>query len=619
MADGQANNPLKRAPQVQVVDKDKLSQVELLCTPEVRTLLGYTRRILHLQDNHTLAVFSYSGSTDANWLFLIDSRDLSFKRFNIPNNDIASHAAALGSDGNIYIMPYHTNRAYKFDTKAKSFKQISVEVPEGEYTWEAFGASNGCIYFGTYPNACFGEYDTKTGKTTLWKQVAPNTKYVTTFSEDDKGMIHFYPWGPGDVWMVFDPKSRKVDQASAPASDPTAKLPAPPTGDQSILRQVSVNGKRFAVSFPSSRFWEIRDEKLVLCGDPKGPAESWFLEAVPGGVVGISHYGVTFKYDLKSEKMISKRLQNMAPGGNLLMFIEAISPECVIGANYSQQNLFNLNPKTKKIEYAESMIARTTGEPTCVVGFNGKAYIGIYTSSLISIYDPHQPFTFGNNPQEIVELGPRYKQTRPSGAATDGKFVYISSESAYNNLGGVLAVIDPQTNHVDVYPHIVKDQDLSSLAYDPVTKLIWGSTNRWGQQRSHPPTQESSIIYAFDPETRKVVSTMTLWAGSDLTYVSGVSRNGVLVAGSGEEIALVDTAKREVLYKGVSPVGVPSQVRLGNDGFCYFLADGKLYRWDLVENKLTLVANTPGCRLLSECSPGIWITANDTSIYKIKL
>jgi len=41
--------------------------------------------------------------------------------------------------------------------------------------------TKGCR-FGTYPNAYFGEYDPATNKWTLWKQVARDTKYVTSFA-----------------------------------------------------------------------------------------------------------------------------------------------------------------------------------------------------------------------------------------------------------------------------------------------------------------------------------------------------------------------------------------------------------------------------------------------------
>lgn len=628
-AESPSDSPLGRAPRLVGAPAEKLIRAELMGTPEVPTLLGYTRRVAHLQDGQTLAVFSYSGTASANWLFLVDSRDLSSTRHDIPNNDIASHGSALAKDGNVYIMPYRTGRAYRFNVKSGVFesledKFLDAALPKEELTWEAFGASDGSIYFGTYPNACLGRYNPSTREWTVLKQVAPNTKYVVGFSEDRSGRIHFNAWGPDKVWMTFDPRTKALDRAPAPDPAPAATLPPGsagiPEGDTSFGRQATVGGRTFAVSFPTSRLWELRpDGKPVLRGDPNSPAESWFLEAVPGAVVGIGHFGALFRYDLRSGEFQRRRLANLAPGGNPIMFVTAVTPRCVIGANYSQQNLFKIDPENGRIEVSEAKVARVSGEPMCAIGFRGKAYIGIYTHSILSVYDPGQPFRFSANPRELIELGARYKQTRPRDATTAGDLVAMSSDSDYNYLGGALAVIDPGSDRTDVYHHLIRDQNLPTLAYDPATKLLWGGTDRWGQMRSHPPTQESSLIYAFDLRTRKVVATLAPWPGSDVTNVLGVSNNGVLVAASGREIALIDTAARKVLYKGPMPIGLPGKVLTGADGYGYCLSGGILYRWDLINNTLTPVASSPGCSFLTEPSPSTWVLANRTSIYRVKV
>ncbi len=617
-----ADSPLRRAPQVVDVPVDRLPEAELLGTPEVRTLLGYTRRVLHLHDGHTLALFSFSNAAEANWLFLIDARDLSVERYDIPNNDIASHGAALGSDGNLYIMPYGNGRAYRFDVEGRKFDPIKVDLPTSNYTWHAFGASNGRIYFGTYPHAYLGEYDIKAGTCKLIRQAVPDKKYTVQFSEETDGRIRFKGMGPGDAWMLYDPESGTLESAEppAPAADAKLSLPQPdvPDKDQRFARRITVGDRRFAISFPSSRFWEIdADGKLMLRGDPKAPAEVWFLETLADTVVGISHFGVAFRYDVGSGAFQRKQLPNRAPAGNGIMFIEAITPRCVIGANYSQQNLFKIDPQTGNIDVADHMVARVTGEPMCAVGFGGKAYVGIYVSSLISVYDPDQPFAFGKNPRELIELGKRYKQTRPRAAVTDGRLVFISSDSAYSELGGALAVVDPETDKIDVYHHLIKDQNLPTLAYDPKTKVLWGGTDRWGQMRSHPPTQEHSLIYAFDPKSRKVVAKLMPWKGADVTNLIGVC-NGVLMAGNADEITLIDTATREVLYKGTSPMGVPRRIVVGRDGYGYWLSGGTLHRWNPKKNTMTPVARTPGCGFLTEPSPGTWCVANSKSVYRVR-
>jgi streptogramin lyase len=624
------DNPFTRPPTVMEADLEKLPQAELLGTPSVRTLVGYTRRILHLYDGVTLAFFSYSGSAPANWIFLLDSRDLSFERYSIPNNDIASHSAALGTDGNIYIMPYSTGRAYKFDVIKKTFSEIEVDLPDGEYTWDAIGASNGRIYFGTYPHAYLGEYDPIADKFDLRRQVVPEKKYTISFSEDPDGKIRFKAWGPGEDWLLFDAETRELASApkseapppapAAPTDQPKVEEPDVPEGDTDFRNRLQVEGRRFALSFPTSRLWEIaEDGSLTLRGDPNAPAEVWFLEQIPGAIIGISHYGFTFRYDLAAGEFKRSQIDNLAPGGNGVMFIEALSPDAVIGANYSQQNLFKIDPNTGKIDSSEGMIARVTGEPMCAIGFNGFGYIGIYVSSLISKYDPNRPFLFGENPRELIELGEKYSQTRPRDTATDGRLVFMSSDSAYDRLGGALCVIDPETDKIDVYHQPIEDQNLPTLAYDPKTKLLWGGTDRWGQMRSRPPTRESSLIYAFDIADRRVVTTLTLWPGADVTDVKGVLPGGILVASASGEVAFVDTESRQILYRGPAGFALPKRINIGMDGNAYFLSSGILYRWEPVENVLNPVASALGCSMLTQASEKTWIAADNISVYRVTL
>lgn len=617
----QSEDALRRPPQVLPAATNRLPKPHLLGSPSVRTLLGYTRRVLHLPDKRTLAVFSFSSAAQANWMFLIDSRTLSARRIPIPNNDFASHGAALGADGDIYILPYGNGRAYRYSTTEDRFEPINTNLPEGEYTWEAFGASNGRLYFGTYPNAYLGEYDPRTKQWALWKQVAPNAKYVTNFGEEQDGRIRLKAWGPAETWLLFDPKTRKVTEDAAPTADvPSARaLPAPPAGDTAFVGQVSVAGRRFAISFPSGRLWEVgADGNAQLRGDPKSPAEPWYLETTEDSVIGISHFGVVFRYDLKTGRFQRKQVPNRAPGGNAIMFLETVTPRCVIGANYSQQNLFRIDPETGRITNAEQMIARVTGEAMCALGLGGRAYLGLYVHALLSVYDPKQPFAAGKNPSERLELHTRYQQTRPREMATDGQKVYMVSESDYNYLGGALTVFDPKTDQSEVYHQLLPDQNLSSLAYDPKTRLLWGGTDRWGQMRSHPPTQASSLLYAFDPITRRVVATLTPWPGADVMTVLGVSNNGVLVASNGQEIALIDTARKEILCRTTLSIGMPGRVKRGAGGQSYTLIGGALYRWDFVRNTLTPLAQTPGCAHLTEASPGVWLLANTASIYRFE-
>ena len=537
-------------------------------------MLGYTRRLLRLPDGHTIAAFSYSNSAPANWLFLIDGRDLSSKRFAMPNNDIGSHGAALGTDGNIYVMPYGSPRAYRFNVGRETFEPIDVPgLPSGEYTWDAIGAADGCIYFGTYPHACLGRYEIATGKTRLWPNVAANTTYVSHMEADGKG-VRFRAWGPDHIWMRIDATMDEPVRVDRPAT-----APAKPK---------------------------------------EGLPEPVWVERVGDAEVTIGHFGSLKRRDLTSGKEIRGRVDNLAPGGNAIMFLESVTPDCVIGANYSQQHLFRIDPNTAEVRTSEDMIARVSGQPNCAVGVGGMGYVGIYVRAIVTLFDPAKPFAFETNPREMGEMGRKLGQTRPKAAVTDGRYVYMATEGDYSRLGGALAVIDTQTQRLEPYPQIVKDQNLTSLAYDPKHKLVWGGTNRWGQMRSAPPTQESAVVYAFDPKARKVVATLTPTTGADHATVLGCADDGTVVAASGGEVVIIDGATREIVHRRGWPV-VPTGMRRGADGHQYFLADGCLWRWSVTEDAVAPVAATEKCSFLTEPSPGVWLFADTTSVYRLRL
>jgi hypothetical protein len=576
-------------PRVVAVDPAKLPAAAKIATPPVRTLIGYTRRGLHLHDGRTLAVFSYSNSAAANWMFLIDTRDLSSRRIAIPNNDIASHAAALGSDGNVYVMPYHSPRAYRFDVKRDAFEPITVTgLPPDEFTWDAIGGKDdGCIYFGTYPNACVGRYEIATGKTTIWRHVVANTTYVSGFEHDPRGGVRMQAWGPDRVHLRLDATMAKPEAFDPKTAPPATTNPAPATK-------------------PAPPTIEL--------------AEPSWTERVGDAEITIGHYGTLLRRDLATGNVTRGRVDNLAPGGNSIMFVEAVTPDCIIGANYSQQHLFRVDSATGTVQVSEEMIARTPGEPMCAVALDGRAYLGIYIQSILSVYDPARPFAFGQNPREVGELFRAHKQTRPVVAATDGNLVFFGTEGDYSMLGGALAVIDPKAQQVEAYPQPVKDQNLTSLAYDPKNKLLWGGTNRWGQMRSAPPTQKTAVVFAFDLIKRERVAVLTPWEAVDDVAVLGCTDDGVVVATAHGEVVMIDAATRGVAHRGSWPVA-PTRMRRGRDGHLYFLGDGVLWRWITAagENTIAAAARTGHCSMFTEASPGLWILADATSVYRVRV
>src|SRR5690606_16521806 len=113
-----------------------------------------------------------------------------------------------------------------------------------------------------------------------------------------------------------------------------------------------------------------------LLGETGAPVlKRWYLSEVDGALVGIGRLGELFRYELgaqhSAERWQRGNLPNELAGANPIMFIEAVGPEAVVGSNYSQQNLFVVNPKTGQLRYSPHMIASETGEAMCGVALDG--------------------------------------------------------------------------------------------------------------------------------------------------------------------------------------------------------------------------------------------------------
>ena len=470
--------------------------VELLCRPEARTLLGYTRRILHLKQEKKLALLSFSYGGPANWLFLISTEDGETERYAVPADEQASHGAALGCDGNIYAVTF-MQYLHRFDVEKRRWTTLCRPLDEGERPWDAIGAPNRCIYFGTYPNACFGEYDIDSGKIELWRHVAPRAKYADSFSILPDGRIKCRAWGPETFYVTFDAETRE------------------------------------------------------------------FVQRMPG-----------------------------------------------------QQNLFRVEVEGGAWEEAPSMIARVTGEPMCALGFKGKVYLGIYVRCLLLVYDPEMPFAYGKNPREIAEIG--HEQLRPRGFATDGERVYMVSHANYSTLGGALTTLEPETEEVRVFRHVVRDQKPTSLVYDPLTGYLFGGTYRWGDCDSHPPTCESAAIFVWDPRGEQTVGEYMPWPGADQIVVRGVLPGGVLVAQRDTEVALFHTATLEEIGCGAFPGGGLRTLLCLEDGRVYGLTAQYLFRWDVEEEQIVVLASVD-MKFLAIPEPGCFILATDNAVYRLDL
>lgn len=608
----------------------------LLCRPEVHALTGYTRRLLYLREERKIACFSYS-THQANWLFLLSIADGAVERYDLPGHEKGSHGAALGADGNIYAIT-HAGGLHRFRVRERRWETLPHRLPEGEMPWDAIGGPDGTIYFGTYPHTIFGRYDITTGELFLHPNTDPTGKYLFDFRALPDGRIACRGIGEFKHRIVFDPRQRsfertRIEMPIKPAfqiSDPEQDgLPSGvvPEGDERLVTRLLPGGPRLGVASPSGRICRINAQGVAtpLRDDlPRG--ELWTLLA---GVdertlVGVGFLAHWFIYDSVSDSLRCGRLPSRSPDTNTYYYFTVPDDRWIVGGHYSQQNAFRADQQSGAWEDSSGMICRVPGEPTASISLHGKAYLGIYIDALLLEYDPNRPFAYGVNPRELLQVG--HHQNRPRGMATDGRRIYMTSWAEYCTIGGAITVYEPRTREHTVHEHVVPDQNLDAIAYDPVTDRLIGGTYRWGDSDSFPPKTPTALVFAWDTGSARTVATVAPWNDADLIQVRGVLPGGIAVAQrvSDGEIALIDTRTFRVVHRGPFPLEGLRALCVTPDKRVYGIAAEGLFQWlppasADAPHVVQPLARLPGALYLAAPTPGRFILATATAIYRLDL
>ena len=195
--------------------------------------------------------------------------------------------------------------------------------------------------------------------------------------------------------------------------------------------------------------------------------------------------------------------------------------------------------------------------------------------------------------------------------------VDVGSEPPYGQLGGAMAAWDPRQNKtVENYRHLVTNQSIVSLAWEPKSRLIFGGSGNWGGGGTTPtekgakffafdPTKKQKVfeaalvpgarsypatvaadgkifttvgdqLFVFNPETMKVDKTISL-PGGQAEISLGRHKSGKLVGLAGRNVYIVDTAKTEIVSQARSPVAIRCGFALSDDAV-YFGSGSELWR-----------------------------------------
>jgi len=283
--------------------------------------------------------------------------------------------------------------------------------------------------------------------------------------------------------------------------------------------------------------------------------------------------------------------------------------------------VFRYEPRSGRSEHLGAMPG---GEVYSMLENDRKLYLCYYGGAIMNLYDPAKPFwKFGTtaecNPVSFGGIGDGHLRPRAM-IRGPGGLIYIGSEPPYGELGGALGVWDPSQNRtVENYRHVVTNQSIASIAWEPASGLIFGGSGNYGGGGTRAVEKEAMFfafdpkkkqkvfesallpgaakyqatfaaqgkvfttvgdkLFVFDPKAIKVLKSIQL-PGSQLDISFGQGPGNQLIGLTAKGVYVVDPRKEEIVYAANAPVPVNCGFAVVDDAV-YFGAKAELWRYRL--------------------------------------
>lgn len=256
--------------------------------------------------------------------------------------------------------------------------------------------------------------------------------------------------------------------------------------------------------------------------------------------------------------------------------------------------VFRFDPAANRSEHLGSMPG---GEVYSMLEHEEKLYLCYYGGAVMNLYNPAKSFwKFGSaadgNPVSFGGVGDGHLRPRAMIRGPRG-LIYIGSEPPYGELGGAMAVWDPQQNKtIENYRHVITNQSVASLAYEPRSGLIFGGSGNFGGGGTRPSEREARF-FAFDPVKKEKVFEAALVAGA-AKYPATFAAEGRVFTTVGDKLLVFDPAQRTVVKTNTLP-GTQVEISLGQhrSGRMIGLTAKAVYEIDLASATVKTLATSP--------------------------
>ena len=531
-------------------------------------------------------VYSAMAQNAANFILLVIDPETGAYRQIVPEGEKHNYpnAPIMSRTGRLYIGAAYSGHLFYFDPEKDALIDAGLIHEGSTFPCGLDEDASGKIWIGSYGDADLTSYDPGTGVFKGYGRMDDVDMYNKPLVNADGLICNVISTTRPHV-VVLDPKSGEKKTVGPVAVKGLDKFEVRKGPDQKVYIESSLG------NFRLEGFNAVPVEKVP---ERQPPAPQY-------GIASVSFVDgpdlIFRKLEVKTADGQSRVFDLNWEGAGTEIFLLHQGPDSLLyGSSILPEHLFRYDPASGEMKNF-GRCSLSTGEAYSMANLDAKLYIVSYTAARISVYDPTQPYAFGetpgSNPRDLGRIDDISYRPRSSLAGPLGR-VWVASVPDYGMWGGPLSTYDPKTDTKKAYYRIAGDASCYTLADLPKLGLIAAGTTVQGGTGTQPKVDQATL-FLWDYQAEKkawegpfeqpVEAFNALAAGADGRLW------GTVMSGDTGELFVFDPGPKKFTGRIALPSGRPLDLGLqfGPDGRLYGFTKSCLYMVDPKTMKLETV------------------------------
>lgn len=504
----------------------------------------------------------------------------------------ADHARNLNvaSDGRVYWGTYHDSKLWRYDPADGSCTDLGRISEMKDSTFGMSPGADGSMYIGSYPEARLYRVNPATDEIEFLRRIGSGIDYIHAIAYHAASDTLYVGSGGRvpQIWKITDggrgQQTLIADETTAPRLNEGTQF----VGRMDIVgdRVIAQVGLRMLIldldgglvhwNPDQTRYFfghhAIRgaDEDTAIFSSAGGALLEYDTTSNTFGTTGITIggylsngivdsssgspllYGTSatgvFVADLTQGQLTSEQAIEFAQPTLIQKLFHG--PDDTVWASGYMVGLAQVD-KTG----ASHGLTMQRGQFESATVRDGKMYFGAYGEARFDVLDPSTYTPAAPSSVPTLFSGVDEGQDRPFGMAYNPHRdeIYMGSVATYGQTQGGLAIWDAATgNHQWLTTEIGVDENIVSVAYNPVDGLVYLGSTVDGGLGSEATGHTAGKLIIFDPDARAVVATIDP-AGEEREGISGlmVDADGVVWGVAEDVLFAYDPATATATVKGV--------------------------------------------------------------------